>query len=128
LSGADRLEFWESLDRLVGESRIEIDRPRGSRHPRYPDMIYPLDYGYLSGTRSGDGQGIDVWLGSVGGMRVTGLLCTVDRQKRDCEMKLLVACTPHECAVILDVHNSGLQSAWLVRRDARDPPPASRKE
>ena len=50
-------EFWVYLDRMVGTSRIVIDRPRGSAHPHYPDLVYPLDYGYLDGTTTVDGGG-----------------------------------------------------------------------
>jgi len=42
--------FWQTFDRLILESEIVIDRPKSSAHPRYPDFIYPLDYGYLKGT------------------------------------------------------------------------------
>lgn len=57
-------DFWTALDALVAQSRVVIDRPRGSAHPRYPHVVYPLDYGYLDGTSSMDGAGIDVWRGS----------------------------------------------------------------
>ena len=33
-------EFWAALDRLVGESEIVIDRPKGTAHPMFPDFIY----------------------------------------------------------------------------------------
>ena len=32
---------------------IKIDRPMGSKHPKY-DMIYPINYGYIPNTISGD--------------------------------------------------------------------------
>jgi len=51
--------FWAALDKLVSESKVIIDRPKGSRHPKYPNCIYPLDYGYLDNTSSMDGNGID---------------------------------------------------------------------
>lgn len=38
-------DFWQALDELIRTSEIVIDRPRGSAHPRYPEMIYPVDYG-----------------------------------------------------------------------------------
>lgn len=38
------------------------DRPRGSRHPDWPEMIYLLDYGYLDCTHAEDGGEVDVWL------------------------------------------------------------------
>ena len=39
-----------------------IDRPLGSTHPRYPDMIYPLNYGYVSGIFAADGSEQDVYV------------------------------------------------------------------
>ena len=57
-------DYWKALDELVSNSEIVIDRPRGSAHPRFPNFIYKVDYGYLKNTSSMDGAGIDVWIGS----------------------------------------------------------------
>lgn len=110
--------FWQGLQQLVDAADLIIDRPRGSAHPRYPDMIYPLDYGYLRGTSSGDGDGIDVWVGSLPDRRVTAAVCTVDGLKRDTEIKILLGCTPQEAAIVLAFHNSGVQSGLLLERPA----------
>ena len=48
-----------SLGRAV---RVVVDRPLGSPHPRHPDIIYPVNYGELPGTVSGDGHPIDAYL------------------------------------------------------------------
>ena len=40
----------------------KIERPLGSRHPRFPDMVYPINYGYIEGTIAGDGQEQDVYV------------------------------------------------------------------
>ncbi|HEU5370483.1 MAG TPA: inorganic pyrophosphatase, partial [Ktedonobacterales bacterium] len=104
------------LDMLVQTCALVIDRPKGSAHPRYPDFRYPLDYGYLEGTASGDGMGIDVWVGSLPEKRVTALLCAVDLGKRDAEMKLLLGCTSEEARQVLAIHNKGTQSATLLER------------
>ncbi|HVO42444.1 MAG TPA: hypothetical protein VMT34_07465, partial [Aggregatilineales bacterium] len=85
-------DFWMFLEHLIVTNTLVIDRPRGTPHPRYPDHIYPLDYGYLTDTASADGQGIDVWRGS-GEPTLVGVICTVDLSKRDAEIKLLVGCT-----------------------------------
>lgn len=61
----NHIGFWNALDTLVAESEIRIDRPGGSAHPRYPEFIYPVNYGYLKNTTSMDRGGIDIWLGSV---------------------------------------------------------------
>lgn len=64
------------------------------------DLIYPLDYGYLEGTVAGDGQGIDLWLGSQRAKTVTAIGCTVDRFKRDAEIKLMLGCTEEDLQTI----------------------------
>ena len=39
-----------------------MDRPLGSVHPRRPDITYPVNYGEIPDTLSGDGQPIDAYL------------------------------------------------------------------
>jgi len=41
---------------------VTIDRPLGSRHPDYRDIIYPINYGYLTGTKAEDGEEIDAYV------------------------------------------------------------------
>ena len=108
--------FWQALDQLVADSRLVIDRPRGTLHPRYPDFIYPLDYGYLDGTTAADGGGIDVWVGSQHDRSLTAIVCTVDLIKRDTEIKLLLGCTREEAQIILATHDTGVQAATLIER------------
>jgi inorganic pyrophosphatase len=78
--------------------------------------VYPLDYGYLEGTVAGDGDGIDVWIGSIRPAAVTGVVCTVDSEKRDAEVKVLIGCTREEAGEILAFLNKGTMSAVLVWR------------
>jgi len=110
------MEFWDFLDRLAAEHRVVIDRPAGSAHPRYPTLIYPLDYGYLEDTTTVDGDGLDVWVGSLPERRLDALALTVDLHKRDAELKLLLGCTQAEKAVILDFLNGNSMRASLVPR------------
>ena len=109
-------DFWSSLDQLVSQSSVTIDRPKGTAHPRYPDFIYPLDYGYLEGTKAADGNEIDVWRGTLPTAAVTAVVCTVDRLKRDTEVKLLIGCTRDEALLIRNTLNSEYMSAILVER------------
>ena len=92
--------FWQTLTELAATNPITIDRPKGTSHPRWAEMIYPLDYGYLENTSAGDGDGIDVWLGSLHSKMLTGILCTFDRLKRDAEIKLLIGCTSEDLQTI----------------------------
>lgn len=103
--------FWQAMTELISANSIIIDRPKGSMHPRYAKVIYPLDYGYLENTTSSDGGGMDVWLGSLSSVMnsksdktLTGILCTFDTLKRDAEIKLLIGCTEEDIQVIQQFH------------------------
>ena len=108
-------DFWLGLDQLITDNKLCVDRPKGSPHPNYPSLVYPLDYGYLENTRSADGDGLDVWIGSLN-TKVTGIICTLDLQKRDAEIKLLLGCTSHEARQALAIHNVGSQVGLLLER------------
>jgi inorganic pyrophosphatase len=100
----DTLFFWGKMNELVTATPIILDRPKGSTHPRYPDMMYPLDYGYLDNTSAADGGGIDVWLGSLETKTLTGILCVFDTLRHDMEIKLLISCTGEEIHIIQQFH------------------------
>ena len=36
--------------------KATMDRPLGSAHPDYPDMIYPINYGFAEGVFAPDGE------------------------------------------------------------------------
>jgi inorganic pyrophosphatase len=113
-------DFWTYLDRLVAESKIVIDRPKGSHHPRFPEIVYPLDYGYLDGTTASDGGGIDVWRGTRKAGKLSAVIMTVDLHKRDTEIKILLGCTETEIQTILDFHNNDKMRATFVRRPRKE--------
>ena len=46
---------------LGKELTIKIDRPFGSKHPKH-GFIYPVNYGYVPNTVSGDGEELDAYL------------------------------------------------------------------
>gem|GEM_PF-526312 len=111
--------FWQALDKIVAESKVIIDRPKGSQHPKYPSLIYPVDYGYLENTSSMDGGGIDVWKGTDG-EAIDAIVCTVDLMKRDSEIKILIGCNENEKQMILETHNnSDCMKGILIQRNAK---------
>jgi inorganic pyrophosphatase len=114
-SSAPEGDFWQFLRRLIAENLWVIDRPKGSHHPRFPDLVYPLDYGYLDDTSAVDGGGIDVWLGSQPDRSLSGIACTIDLYKRDAELKILLGCTQEEIQTVLDFHNNSdsMRAIWI---------------
>lgn len=111
--------FWQRLDALLGRSEIVIDRPRGSVHPRYREIVYTIDYGYLDGTTSNDGEGVDVWLGTDPEKRLDAVICTVDLDRGDAELKLMVGCTEAEKEYVERFYNEyPNMGAQIIRRNS----------
>ena len=108
--------FWETIDQLYAAHRVVIDRPRGSAHPRFPEMIYPLVFGYLEGTTSVDSGGVDVWVGSGGVQPPDALILSVDLLKKDAELKLMLGCSSAEKQATLDFMNTGSLRVTLIER------------
>lgn len=110
-------DFWKAVDMLVSSGKIVIDRPKGSSHPRFPDIEYKVDYGYIENTASMDGGGIDVWRGSLSDNTANAIICTIDLMKKDSEIKLLIGCTEEEINEICSFHNSSaFMKGILIQR------------
>ena len=108
-------DFWKALDELVNSSEIVIDRPKGSAHPKFPDFIYRVDYGYLKDTTSMDGAEIDVWVGS-GDKKIDAIMCIVDLMKKDSEIKILIGCTEEEKMEVYRIHNETQYMKGIIIR------------
>ncbi|MFI0773139.1 inorganic pyrophosphatase [Streptomyces sp. NPDC021212] len=113
--------FFTNLDRICASARLVVDRPKDSRHPRVPQAVYPVDYGYLDGTTGGDGEGVDVFRGSAEGAGVVGVFVTADPVKRDVEVKVLLDCTGDEIGHIRHLLDDVLEIGGLLvlREDGR---------
>jgi inorganic pyrophosphatase len=48
----------EFIEKIV---TVKIDQPMGSQHPEY-GFIYPVNYGYVPDTLSGDGEALDAYV------------------------------------------------------------------
>ena len=48
----------EYLGKIVN---VKMDRPMGSKHPKH-GFIYPVNYGYIPKTVSGDGEELDAYV------------------------------------------------------------------
>jgi inorganic pyrophosphatase len=108
--------FFEKLEQLIREHGVTIDRPKGTAHPRFPDRIYPINYGYINDTQSQDGDGIDVFLGDDKAAGVVGIICTVDIVKLDSEVKVLYKCDEDNIQTALKLMTNDPMRGVLVRR------------
>ena len=72
---------------------VLVDRPLGSAHPEYPDLIYPVNYGYVPGIMSPDGEEQDAYILGVDRplKRFSGRVIAVIHRLDDVEDKWVVA-------------------------------------
>lgn len=87
-------KYSSDLDVYLGQTvTIKIDRPKGSTHPQYPNIIYPINYGYIPGTKGTDGEEVDVYLLGVDKpvQEYTAKVIAVVYRTDDSEDKLVAA-------------------------------------
>ena len=73
--------------------KVKIDRPKGSRHPKFCDLIYPVNYGFVEGVMGGDGQEQDVYVLGVDEpvSDFEGIVIAIIRRNDDVEEKWVAA-------------------------------------
>ena len=54
-----KLDYSHIIGRKV---KCTVDRPLGTAHPRFPGLVYPVNYGYCDGIIGGDGAEQDVYI------------------------------------------------------------------
>lgn len=80
------------LKQYIGNMvEVKIDRPMGSKHPKYK-FIYPINYGYIPNTTSGDGEELDCYvLGVFESIeKFHGKCIAVIHRKNDNDDKLVI--------------------------------------
>ena len=70
---------------------IEIDRPLGTRHPKW-NFIYPINYGFIPNTLAADGEEIDAYVLGVFEPIIdfTGICIAIIHRANDNDDKLIV--------------------------------------
>lgn len=83
--------FWQKLDTLMFSSDCTIDRPKGSTHFKYSNLVYPVDYGFLSDTTAGSDQDpIDLFKGSIPTHTVDAIAVSADILKKIVKLNCLL--------------------------------------
>lgn len=84
-------KFTDPKDFLNQIVKVKIDRPLGSKHDKF-DMIYELNYGFVSGTLSPDGEELDAYVLGVDEpiKEFTGRCVAIIHRTNDNDDKLVV--------------------------------------
>ena len=73
--------------------KVTVDRPLGSRHPKYGDIVYPVNYGFIEGIIAPDGEEQDAYILGVNEpvKEFTGRVIAIIHRHDDIEEKWVVA-------------------------------------
>ncbi len=76
---------------LGKEVEVIFDRPLGSKHPKF-DMIYTINYGYISGVEAPDGDELDAYyIGTDKSLgKITGIVKAIIHRLDNDDDKLVV--------------------------------------
>ena len=79
------------LDYLGKTLSIQIDRPLGSKHPKW-DFIYEVNYGFVPDTLSGDGEELDAYILGINEPleHFTGTCIAILQRKHEDDDKLII--------------------------------------
>ena len=107
---------------MIGQTvTVTVDRPLGSAHPDYPDMIYPVNYGYIAGIIAPDGEKQDAYILGVDQPveQFTGRIIAIVRRSDDVEEKWVVCpqeqtFTKQEIAEMIRFQEQYFQSEILM--------------
>ncbi len=84
----------DSAASMLGKTvTVTVDRPLGSRHPKHPDIVYPVNYGFIAGIFAPDGEEQDAYILGVTEpvSSFTGKIIAVVHRLDDVEDKWVVA-------------------------------------
>ena len=75
--------------------KVVVDRPIGTYHPKYKDLFYSVNYGYVEGIIAADGEEQDAYILGVNEpiKEFTGKVIAVIHRFDDVEEKLVVVPT-----------------------------------
>ena len=92
---ADSREYTSLTAMLGKEVTVNVDRPLGKPHPRHPDLIYRVNYGFIPGSIQPDGDEADAYILGLTepAEKFTGYAAAVLHRFDDSEEKLIVL--PH---------------------------------
>ena len=92
----------QKIRKMIGQKvKIYIDRPIGSKHPKYDEIIYPINYGYIREIIAEDNEFQDAYLLGVNEpvQSYEGIVYAIVERENDLEDKLIIVANNNEFTI-----------------------------
>lgn len=114
--------FWQKIDTFFLSGQLKVLHKKGETHPKFSNMIYPVDFGRLTDISGTNPDGVSVYLGSNERNTVTCLIVAADILEKSLDVKILARCTEEEEIEVLHFLNqTDYQKTVLIRRGSEIP-------
>ena len=98
----NKLKIREKLESMIGHTiKVYVDRPIGSHHPKYNNIVYPINYGYIKEIIAVDNEYQDAYiLGEDKAVDyIDGKVYAIIERENDNEDKLVVVANNKEYSI-----------------------------
>lgn len=113
--------FWQKLDALYLSGDFKVTYKKGSKHPKYPGLIFPCDYGHIE-TLSSDNQPALKVMKGVGSNSVQAIVVCANLLDKDVNVLALVGIEKDaEEEVLSFLNQNDFQKTVIIRRGKEVP-------
>lgn len=107
--------FWQKVDAAYLSGDFKVKYKKGSKHPTYSGLKFPVDYGHVSA--SDDNKSIIKAFKSNNGDRVDAVVICANLIEKDLSAIALIGLNEDETLKVLQFLNStDLQKAVIIKR------------
>lgn len=112
--------FWQKVDAAYMSGNYEVAYKKGTKHPRYPELIFPCDYGHVK-TENDSESSLKVFRGSKTG-KIDAVVVCANVLEKDLSTIVLVGTTNEEKEEILKfLNNNDFQKTIIINRGKNIP-------
>lgn len=107
--------FWQKLDAIYLSGDFKTIYKKGTRHPRYEDLVFPCDYGHVETIVGESQETLRVLKGD--GNKINAIVLRADVIEKAVEVIAIVGLEEEETLYkMLEVLNDDTQKTILIRR------------
>ena len=112
--------FWQKVDAAYISGNYQIIYKKGSKHPSYPDLVFPCDYGHVDSDNDSE-KSLKIFKGSKG-EKIDAVVVCANILERDLTSIVLVGVSEEEKEAILKFLNSNdFQKTVILNRGKNIP-------